>query len=126
MNSKLPITEILNRLSEQSSFKENLSFNNLVNAHKEIEDAESDRKLKEYILKRLWWLICGENISLICLLLFQGMGHIPFTHFNFSLNEGALSIFVSGCVLHTYYLLRRIVMHHFPVKNKTATEIATN
>lgn len=67
-----------------------------------------------FALRRdIFWIITSilivEIIFLFALIIFQA-----FKFFNFNLNEWTFGIFVNGCLLQTFFLIRCIVAHIFP------------
>jgi hypothetical protein len=66
-----------------------------------------------FLRQNVFWIIVGILIAEI-LFLFAMVILQAFKLGNFNLNEWTFGIFVNGCLLQTFFLIRCIVVHIFP------------
>jgi hypothetical protein len=72
-------------------------------------DREQRRNLRGRISSRIMWMLYGELLFVIAVVILQG-----FKPSGFSLNEWMFGLFVNGVILQTFFTVQIIVRHLFP------------
>lgn len=100
-------------MDERAYFKNIDKFPELKEPYAYNSDVQK-HNLREFIKKRLFWILYSELGFLVGIIIFQG-----FNIWGFKLNEYVFGVFTSAVLIQTFFLLRYVVRYSFDLNGSS-------